>query len=464
MKKISFILLPILTFPAIAAACDNTSKDKADKKKDEKAVASSENDELKKIKDELQDEIDKAQQKRDAYSDDVATNTNVFGQSAKVIQDAIDAHHRATTVEEVKEAIKKLKEEIKRLDSLFVLSKEEKQEIAQNDFDKALATTKEAKAKLTKPSSIEILEKSIKDAESIKKGEKHYYGELIKWTAAYQKRIDEANKLEAKSDEELWNAYLLRETNIIDGFSREYNSTSQFDNELEQLKKLFKEAKENKDKKYKEQETQLRKNVSDILEKISKSAITASKAKELAKLLDKNGELVIGNDIKYILSGAFADQKNIKKVKFGENLEVIEPGAFDNSGVESVEFNNKLKTLDGFNNTKLSSITLPKTLETFGGFKGTKIDKIALPKSLKSFLWQNSILKELTFEDDATFDKVKSTVSLDGIVINKQLLPSLEKIIVKDMEAKNKLIEKLKANNGSDDTEWNNIVQEKSKK
>ncbi|MBT1337439.1 leucine-rich repeat domain-containing protein [Mycoplasmopsis bovis] len=463
MKKFSFVLLPILTFPAIAAACDNTNRDKAGKKEGEKAVVSSENDELKKIKDELQDEIDKALQKRDAYSDDVATNTNVFGKSAKVVQDAVDAHHKATTVDEVKEAIKKLKEEIKKLDSLFVLSIEEKQKIAQDDFDKALVATKEAKAKLTKPSSIEVLEKSIKAAESIKKGEEHYYGELIKWTATYQKRIDEAKKLEAKSDQELWNTYLLRETNIIDSFNREYNSTDLFDAELEQLKKLFKDAKANKNKKYKEQETQLRKSVSEILDKISKIAITASKAKELAKLLDKNGELIIGNDIKYILSGAFADQSTIKKVKFGENLEVIEPDAFDNSGVESIEFNNKLKSLDGFNNTKLSSLSLPKTLEKFAGFKRTKIDKITLPKSLKSFIWQNSILKEITFEDDATFGNVKSTFSFDGIVIDKQFLPSLEKIIVKDMEAKMELIKKLKPE-GSDNTEWENIVQVKTKK
>lgn len=32
MKKFSFVLLPILTFPAIAAACDN--KDKATKNPD----------------------------------------------------------------------------------------------------------------------------------------------------------------------------------------------------------------------------------------------------------------------------------------------------------------------------------------------------------------------------------------------------------------------------------------------
>ncbi|QQH28485.1 hypothetical protein HYE01_02710 [Mycoplasmopsis bovis] len=35
---------------------------------------------------------------------------NVFGKSAKVVQDAVDAHHKATTVDEVKrKPIKKLK-------------------------------------------------------------------------------------------------------------------------------------------------------------------------------------------------------------------------------------------------------------------------------------------------------------------------------------------------------------------
>nr|WP_307921700.1 hypothetical protein [Mycoplasmopsis bovis] len=81
MKKFSFVLLPILTFPAIAAACDNTNKQRQSTQEEgEKALLFSfwNDDELKKIKDELQDEIDKALQKRDAYSDDVTTNTKCF--------------------------------------------------------------------------------------------------------------------------------------------------------------------------------------------------------------------------------------------------------------------------------------------------------------------------------------------------------------------------------------------------
>ncbi|MBD4917901.1 leucine-rich repeat domain-containing protein, partial [Xanthomonas citri pv. citri] len=65
MKKFSFVLLPILTFPAIAAACDN--KYKAHKNPDNQDQSVSE---IQKLKDELQDEITKATSKRNHYLGD----------------------------------------------------------------------------------------------------------------------------------------------------------------------------------------------------------------------------------------------------------------------------------------------------------------------------------------------------------------------------------------------------------
>nr|WP_307906565.1 leucine-rich repeat protein [Mycoplasmopsis bovis] len=137
-----------------------------------------------------------------------------------------------------------------------------------------------------------------------------------------------------------------------------------FDTQAEKLKEIFKKANENKNEDYRDQEVNLRKEISEILEKISKEAITPSKANELAKLV-KNGELIIGDDYKYILSDAFADNKKIKKVTLGKKIEKIERGAFDNSGVETITFNENLKSLEGFNNTKVKELTLPKKLEKF---------------------------------------------------------------------------------------------------
>nr|WP_307907331.1 leucine-rich repeat protein [Mycoplasmopsis bovis] len=134
--------------------------------------------------------------------------------------------------------------------------------------------------------------------------------------------------------------------------------------QAEKLKEIFKKANENKNEDYRDQEVNLRKEISEILEKISKEAITPSKANELAKLV-KNGELIIGDDYKYILSDAFADNKKIKKVTLGKKIEKIERGAFDNSGVETITFNENLKSLEGFNNTKVKELTLPKKLEKF---------------------------------------------------------------------------------------------------
>ncbi|QQH66630.1 hypothetical protein HYD56_02615 [Mycoplasmopsis bovis] len=100
-----------------------------------------------------------------------------------------------------------------------------------------------------------------------------------------------------------------------------------FDMQAEKLKEIFKKANENKNEDYRDQEVNLRKEISEILEKISKEAITPSKANELAKLV-KNGELIIGDDYKYILSDAFADNKKIKKVTLGKKIEKIERGCF----------------------------------------------------------------------------------------------------------------------------------------
>ncbi|NEU02848.1 leucine-rich repeat protein, partial [Escherichia coli] len=102
---------------------------------------------------------------------------------------------------------------------------------------------------------------------------------------------------------------------------------------------------------------------------------------------------------------------------FGKNLEVIESEVFDNSSVEAVEFNDKLKTLNGFNNTKITTLKLPKALEKFDGFKGTKIDNLTLPKTLKSMLLRNGILKEITFEEDEEFKNITSKTAFDKVVI-----------------------------------------------
>ncbi|WP_280131192.1 leucine-rich repeat lipoprotein MbfN [Mycoplasmopsis bovis] len=436
MKKFSFVLLPILTFPAIAAACDN--KDKATKNPDNQDQSASE---IQKLKDELQYEITKATSKRNHYLGDYTDYA--FNQSAKVIQEAVYVHHNAKTVEEVKKAIEKLKAGIKEIDAYFALSKEEKQKLARKDFNKALVAAKEAKAKLTKPSAIKVLDDSIAKAESNMEGDPHYFTSLLKWTYKSKKDIEEAQKLEEKSDKELLKLYLSKESNILNTFNREYNASGSFDMQAEKLKEIFKKANENKNEDYRDQEVNLRKEISEILEKISKEAITPSKANELAKLV-KNGELIIGDDYKYILSDAFADNKKIKKVTLGKKIEKIERGAFDNSGVETITFNENLKSLEGFNNTKVKELTLPKKLEKFAAFNSTKITKLLLPKTLKSFALNNTFLEELEFESDFKFNTVSPDSYYESIAINQQLLPSLKKIYVSDDSAKKNLLEKLK--------------------
>nr|WP_307934711.1 hypothetical protein [Mycoplasmopsis bovis] len=167
---------------------------------------------------------------------------------------------------------------------------------------------------------LRVLDDSIAKAESNKEGDPHYFTSLLKWTYKSKKDIEEAQKLEEKSDKELLKLYLSKESNILNTFNREYNASGSFDMQAEKLKEIFKKANENKNEDYRDQEVNLRKEISEILEKISKEAITPSKANELAKLV-KNGELIIGDDYKYILSDAFADNKKIKKVTLGKKIE-----------------------------------------------------------------------------------------------------------------------------------------------
>ncbi|NES53098.1 leucine-rich repeat domain-containing protein, partial [Escherichia coli] len=93
-----------------------------------------------------------------------------------------------------------------------------------------------------------------------------------------QKAIDEAQKLEKKSDEELWAAYLLRESSIISKFEREFNTSNLFDDKVTEIKKLFEVAKKNVGKEYKKKEAEIRKSIADILDKINKEAITIEKS------------------------------------------------------------------------------------------------------------------------------------------------------------------------------------------
>ncbi|MCE6115131.1 leucine-rich repeat lipoprotein MbfN [Mycoplasmopsis agalactiae] len=441
MKKFGLVLLPILTFPAIAAACDNKDKVQKDSNNPGTENIDPVAAELQKLKDELQDEITKAYSKRNHYLGDYTDYA--FEQSAKVIQEAVDVHHDAKTTEEVKEAIAKLKAGIKEIDSYYALSREEKQKRAKDDFNKALADAKAAKAKLTKPSALEVLDNSIAKAESNKEGDPHYFKNLLQWTHESRNDIKEAQKLEEKTDEELLMLYLDRESNILNTFNREYNASGSFEEQAKKLEEIFKKAKENKKENYKEQEIKLRKEISEILEQISKEAITPSKANELAKLV-KNGELIIGDEYKYILSDAFAGNRKIKKVTLGKKIEKIERGAFDNSAVETITFNDDLKSLKGFSNTKVKELTLPKKLEKFAGFNGTKITKLVLPKTLKSFALSSTFLEELEFESNFEFNKVSPDSYYESIAISKQLLPSLKKILVADESAKKNLLEKLK--------------------
>nr|WP_307906563.1 hypothetical protein [Mycoplasmopsis bovis] len=128
MKKFSFVLLPILTFPAIGCLLV-IIRIKLTKNPDNQDQSVSE---IQKLKDELQYEITKATSKRNHYLGDYTDYA--FNQSAKVIQEAVYVHHNAKTVEEVKKAIEKLKAGIKEIDAYFALSKEEKQKLAMKRF------------------------------------------------------------------------------------------------------------------------------------------------------------------------------------------------------------------------------------------------------------------------------------------------------------------------------------------
>nr|WP_307911008.1 hypothetical protein [Mycoplasmopsis bovis] len=71
---------------------------------------------------------------------------------------------------------------------------------------------------------LRVLDDSIAKAESNKEGDPHYFTSLLKWTYKSKKDIEEAQKLEEKSDKELLKLYLSKESNILNTFNREYNA------------------------------------------------------------------------------------------------------------------------------------------------------------------------------------------------------------------------------------------------
>lgn len=79
---------------------------------------------------------------------------------------------------------------------------------------------------------------------------------------------------------------------------------------------------------------------------------------------------IIGNDMVDLPFGTFAFCDSLKKVRIGDNLEIIGNDAFVSSGLEEVIVNEKLTTIgaNAFSNTNISSFKFPDGLTTIGRY------------------------------------------------------------------------------------------------
>lgn len=129
-------------------------------------------------------------------------------------------------------------------------------------------------------------------------------------------------------------------------------------------------------------------------------------------------------------SGAFAGNKNIKKIKLGKNVTTIGKGAFKNcTSLKSVTFPSGLKTLSDqafYNCRKLKAVKLPASVKTIGkaAFKncvsmkkfavGKKVPKKAKGKNLNAAA---SAVKKISIGTSA----LENCTKLRQIVINSQV-------------------------------------------
>ena len=123
----------------------------------------------------------------------------------------------------------------------------------------------------------------------------------------------------------------------------------------------------------------------------------------------------------------FLNNKNIKEIVLPKHLSVIKPRTFDNSSLEKITFNTKLKGIKSkafYNCNNLKKITLPKSLIyieelAFAGCKNLRkvvipetvqaIDKLAFKGSKNVVIYgkKESYVASFAKENNITFKEIK---------------------------------------------------------
>ncbi|MCU4117048.1 leucine-rich repeat protein [Mycoplasma zalophi] len=453
----------------------------------------------------LEQTIFAAQRKKGPYSNDV--DDVAFNLIAQAISDAEASFHNSeATTETIKVAINQLNLKIKEADDYFNLSVTQKQQILEDKFNSILNKTKELKETFEKDDAKELMNEKIQEAENINKTDSQFYRKIKNMISELKKTEQEAKRLESLTDQELFDAYILKEFKILSNLEQQFGNDPAFLKIQEKIKKAFKEAREDTSNQYKEKEQNLKHKVNEIIENATAISITPEIANNLYN--QETNQIQIPSKVLYIQANSFGNFENLESVQFNDKLVSIGAHAFDNTNLQNIAFpssletlsgfentrvsevtipanvtqinfafdnasnlktlnlNDKLVELKGFNNTKISQLSLPETLEIFVGFRNTPITNLTLGSKIKTFITSLPELAELTFKANTDFDLVTTNQSAtSGILISKNIFPKLQKIYVHSEEDKEKLMKVLGSDiEISDDSELENQKEANNKK
>ena len=143
----------------------------------------------------------------------------------------------------------------------------------------------------------------------------------------------------------------------------------------------------------------------------------------------KLNEVNLSNYITEIPPYAFYGAKKLKKIKLPKNINKVCVYGFYNSGLEEIEFNDKLTEIKGksFQFTKLKRIKLPEellTIEEGAFFCCEDLEEIITNNKLK-------LIKKEAFSDT----KIKNIYLSNDIIYEKDSFPSDTHIIINKEEA-----------------------------
>ncbi|MCS4536833.1 leucine-rich repeat protein [Mycoplasma sp. CSL7475-4] len=489
MKKNKLILLgfSFVSIPFVAAACSNNNKKTQSNEENKQEIAKSEFD-IEKEK--LQKIIEDAQIKHKSYSSE--EGNEAFSKSGEGITEATKAFHEAQTVEQLIQAGQKLKKIIEETEKYNNLTIDEKRQLVKDKFNEKLNKAKSILGQLTKPDAIELLQTTINTSEAISEDDLRYYNKLIKATTNIELVIENSLNLDKKSNKELYELYLGRESRIMNNFEREFGNSEIYLDIQNKIRSLFTTEKDADKSSYTEQiyaqkEADLKRQINEILLDVKTTTLTKNAALTLYD--SEITSLQLLPEIKYIQQDAFKDYFELENIVFNDKLETIDQGAFANTkissltlpqslkkisgfektpikelilpqNVEIVEFafnnannlnklllNEGLRELSGFNETSITSLNLPASLTKFYGFRNSLINELSLPASLTTFVTYLPELTTLSIPAEFNLDLITTdTSSTNGIVISSELFPKIENIFVQNEEQKTKLKELLSTN------------------